>query len=52
MLSLFLLRPLFKFFPPPVAIRQYFRKKSKKDKAVVVCAMIDLWNEVCLTKRK
>jgi len=28
------------FFPPPVAIRQYFRKKLKKDKAVVVRGMI------------
>jgi hypothetical protein len=50
MLSWFLLRPSFKFFPPPVAIRQYFRKKLKKDKAVIVCGMIDLWNEVCLRK--
>jgi hypothetical protein len=42
------LRPSFNFFPPPVAIGQYFRRKFKKDKAVVVCGMIDLWNEVCL----
>jgi len=28
-----------------LAIGQYFRRKFKKDKAVVVCGMIDLWNE-------
>ena len=50
MLSFFLLRLSFKFFPSSVAIRQHIRKKLKKDKVVVVCGMIDLWNEVCLRK--